>query len=359
MKSVFQTALIGLLTATSLAAAEAPRPWVGPGFLPVTAERIAELPAAEQAPWLAYLAESTRFRTVDDAAVAAELTQVGQPALVPPHDTHSGSLPQKKEAAWFATPEARMIANNLLTYQTPAGGWNKSIPVSSPRAPGEDFGKEKLYRGTFDNNATIVPLEFIARVAHATGEDGAAYRDAFARGLRYVFAAQFPNGGWPQVYPLAGGYHDNITYNDNAITNILGLLQDIASGGDPYSFVSTADRAEAARRLERGIACLLASQVRVNGELTAWGQQYDALTLQPAAARNYEPASLSSGETTGLVMFLMSRPRPTPAIMAAIEGATTWIERTQITDHAWGDPDGRGRRFYSAPGGASALGPAL
>jgi PelA/Pel-15E family pectate lyase len=36
--------------------------------------------------------------------------------------------------------------------------------------------------------------------------------------VRYLLAAQFPNGGWPQVWPLEGGYHDAVTFNDNAVS---------------------------------------------------------------------------------------------------------------------------------------------
>lgn len=50
-------------------------------------------------------------------------------------------------------------------------------------------------------------------------------------------------------------------------------------------------------------------------------------------------------------MFLMSLPRPTPAITAAIEAAVVWMDRTRITDHAWGDPDGGGRRLHPSPRG--------
>jgi PelA/Pel-15E family pectate lyase len=41
---------------------------------------------------------------------------------------------------------------------------------------------------------------------------------------------------------------------------------------------------------------------------TGWGQQHDALTLLPALARNYEPASLASHESGSLLMFLMRKP---------------------------------------------------
>ena len=50
-------------------------------------------------------------------------------------------------------------------------------------------------------------IQFLARVGNHA---------AVLRGLDYTFAAQFPNGGWPQVWPLEGGYHDAITFNDGA-----------------------------------------------------------------------------------------------------------------------------------------------
>ena len=40
------------------------------------------------------------------------------------------------------------------------------------------------------------------------------------KGLNFILAAQYPNGGWPQGYPLEGAYHDDITLNDNAMMQI-------------------------------------------------------------------------------------------------------------------------------------------
>jgi hypothetical protein len=62
----------------------------------------------------------------------------------------------------------------------------------------------------------------------APGAEGEAWRASFLRGVRYLLAAQFPNGGWPQVWPLEGGYHDAITYNDNAVTEAADLLTDVS-----------------------------------------------------------------------------------------------------------------------------------
>ena len=82
---------------------------------------------------------------------------------------------------------------------------------------------------TFDNDSTYSELRYLAEVAAAGGETRRvdAWRQAFLRGLDYVFAAQYPNGGWPQIYPLAGSYHDDITFNDDAMIHLLTLLRDI------------------------------------------------------------------------------------------------------------------------------------
>ena len=59
------------------------------------------------------------------------------------------------------------------------------------------------YVGTFDNDATFTELSFLARVITAGNAPGNAYYIAsFQRGMDYVLAAQYPNGGWPQVWPL-------------------------------------------------------------------------------------------------------------------------------------------------------------
>ena len=346
----FRLTLLFTVAAVTSSAVDAPRTWDGPGFRPVTTERVATLPAAEQAPWLAYLAESARRRALDEAQVAAELTQVGQPKLTQPAAGRSADLPLKNEEAWYSTAEARTLADRVISYQTPAGGWSKSLTFTQLRAPGEDFGRETRFRGTFDNNATLPPLRFLARVAHAAGPGTSAYREAFTRGLAYVLAAQFPNGGWPQIYPLSGGYHDSLTFNDNVMPNILEFLRETATGAGAFASVAPELRAEAARALERGIACVLATQVNVNGVRTAWGQQHDALTLQPCAARNYEPISLCSAESAKITRFLMSvQPRP-PEIVQAVEAAAAWMDRTKLMGFAWTDPDGQGRRLVPTPG---------
>lgn len=240
----------------------------------------------------------------------------------------SNDLPNRP-AAWFATPEARAVAAAVLTYQSGHGAWPKNTDLSVPLTP--EIAAE-IKRGgkadTIDNGGTVTPLRFLARV-HAAAPDP-AYVRAMVRGLDYLLASQYPNGGFPQFFPLREGYYSRITFNDNATANVLGLLREIASGREPFGFVDADRRARCADAVARGIDCILRTQVRQDGKPTAWCAQHDEKTLAPAWARKYEGPSLSGNESVGLVRFLMGVENPSPEIVAAIEGAVAWLRSVRI-----------------------------
>jgi PelA/Pel-15E family pectate lyase len=153
------------------------------------------------------------------------------------------------------------------------------------------------------------------------------------------------------VYPLAGSYHDAITYNDSAMVNVLTLLREIASGQNEFTFVSAADRARAAAAVTRGLNCILTTQILVQGRRTVWCQQHDLLTLAPTSARNYEMPSQSSGESAGVAIFLMKLQNPSPAVVNAVHAAAAWFEKTALQGVIFKPaPDGSGRRLVAAPG---------
>lgn len=208
------------------------------------------------------------------------------------------------------------------------------------------------YVGTFDNGATVDQLNFIARVVSAIVQtnESARYRAVIVRGVEYIFAAQYPNGGWPQVWPLSGGYHDAVTYNDNAMINVLTLLRSVADGTNDFAFVPAKTRLLAGVAFKRGLDCVLASQVISNGRPTVWAQQYDMLTLQPDSARNYEMPSLASGESAGVMLFLMQIPDPTGEIVAAVHNAAAWLSKNEIRDQAFKSSGTDGRHLIAAPG---------
>jgi len=114
------------------------------------------------------------------------------------------------------------------------------------------------------------------------------------------------------------------------MTHVLELLQAIDRNEPEYGFLDESQRAQAATALERGIQCVLNSQVRQGTNRTVWCAQFDALTLQPSAARKMEPASLSGVESAHILLFLMSITNPSPETVTAIESGLRWFEAAKI-----------------------------
>jgi PelA/Pel-15E family pectate lyase len=135
--------------------------------------------------------------------------------------------------------------------------------------------------------------------------------------------------------------------------HVLGLLRDVAAGHDEFAVVPAAVRARAAGSYQRGLDCLLATQIRANGRRTVWCQQHDALTLQPSAARNYEMPAQASSESGEIILFLMLLPQPDSNIVAAVEASAVWFEKTRIADKAFKSTGGNGRQLLATPDAGS------
>ncbi|KQY88921.1 pectate lyase [Pelomonas sp. Root1444] len=367
MPAFSRSALLALVLSSPAFAAQI---GVIPPAEPLTAERVAALPAAERAAWVDYLARSAAQRAADRAALAAERKGLAAWPAAPAGGNGEASMPLDKPADWYASEAALQVARNILSYQTPAGGWGKNQPRdkpprergqsyvadNSPKKPAVagDFDKAEdaqwSYVGTIDNDATITEIRFLARVAAAQpGAPGEAYRQAAQRGVAYLLAAQFPGGGWPQVWPLQGGYHDAITLNDNALVEVAELMGDIGRGEADLGFLPASQRTAAAAAEAKAVQLLLATQIRVNGKLTLWAQQHDALTLAPASARNYEPPALSSGESAKVLAFLMGLPQPSPAVVEAVRAGVATLKALGVRDRAFVKTDD-GRKLVVQPG---------
>ena len=229
-----------------------------------------------------------------------------------------------QNAQWFQSQDGRRIADNVLSWQSPHGDWPKNRDTASQPCRAD---KDNL-EGTFDNGATTGELRFLALAFRATNES--RYREAVLKGFHHILEAQYPNGGWPQFFPLSPGYHRHITFNDGAMVGVMTLLRAIAEGEPPLDFVDQERRAKAEAAVSRGLDCLLKTQVKQNGKLTVWCAQYDEKTLAPAWARAYEPPSLSGAESVGIVRFLMYVNKPTPEMIAAVEAAVEWFKSVAI-----------------------------
>ena len=250
----------------------------------------------------------------------------------------------KQKSEWYAGAEALRIADNLLLYQRSSGGWPKNIDMAKPLGDSQRANvlrQKNKNDSTIDNGATFSQLSFLARVY--TAQKHERHRESFLSGLDYLLKAQYPNGGWPQFYPDLSGYYKHITFNDGAMIGVMKLLRDVAAQKPAYAFVDDARRAHAAAAVEKGIECILKTQILVNGKRTVWCAQHDEVTLAPAPARKYEVVSLSGGESVDIVRFLMSIKNPSPAMVESIEGAVAWFQKAQLKG-----PDGAAvwARFY-------------
>ena len=340
---------------------------------PLTAERIATLPAAQQPEWSRYLEHSQHQRQVDQDFLKAELVAHGLKQAALPHGAHNASgLSVDQSAAYYTEPGPRQIADLVVSFQTPAGGWSKNTDFTRAlRAPGELFGAENgslflgtndfdqphdgswNYVGTFDNDATTTELRFLARVISANGTNASkTWQVAFEHGLDYIFAAQYPNGGWPQVWPLQGGYHDAITINDGAMLHVVEFMSEVAGGADDFSFVPAELRARADASWRHGLDCLLKAQITVNGQRTVWCQQHDPLTLEPVSARNFEMPAATSAESAEIVTFLMQLSQPDVREVAAVHAAAAWFTKTQITGKSFTGTGKEGKKLIDDPGHA-------
>ncbi|HEY0659640.1 MAG TPA: pectate lyase, partial [Pyrinomonadaceae bacterium] len=233
----------------------------------------------------------------------------------------------KQQPLWYQTDEAARIADQVVLYQKDSGGWEKNIDMAAMLTQAEKDALVKTKSGgetTIDNGATYRQLEYLAQVITASllktspPNNFPKYKEAFNKGLDFLFAAQYENGGYPQFFPLRKGYYSHITFNDNAMINVLKLKREIAKKKEDYLFVDEERRLKAEKAVEKALPLILKTQIEINGAKTVWSAQYDENTLQPAAARKFEPVSLTSGESVGIVRFLMYDSKPSQATIDAI-----------------------------------------
>jgi PelA/Pel-15E family pectate lyase len=237
-----------------------------------------------------------------------------------------GVLPYlSRDPAWFKSYEAKHIASNVLSWQSPLGGWPKNLDTTATTHPSgdNDLGPLQKNHPTFDNNATTGEMRYLAKMYNATGDP--IYKDAFMKAFNYVLSSQYPSGGWPQFYPPDNQYHRYITFNDYAMTRLMWLLRDIYTTDD-FPFVSTLDKERAHQSFDRGIDCILKCQIKLNGKLTAWCAQHDPVTYEPRIGRPYELPSISGGESSDVVRILMSVDHPRPQIVRAIVACVQWFD---------------------------------
>ncbi|MDR6111262.1 PelA/Pel-15E family pectate lyase [Paenibacillus sp. SORGH_AS338] len=103
---------------------------------------------------------------------------------------------------------------DIIKNQQADGGWKKDYAETSG-----DWAKS-----TIDNKATYTEIRRLA--SEYTKTKDSKYSAAAIKGVNFLINMQYANGGWPQVYQ-SSGYHTHITYNDDAMINVMILLDEV------------------------------------------------------------------------------------------------------------------------------------
>jgi hypothetical protein len=230
---------------------------------------------------------------------------------------------------------AREAADAIVYGQRPTGGWHYFIDFDpggihdwyESTASRYRFGYEEYrhYYGnaTFDDRVTQGAARFLLRFYNLTLE--AAYREPVLKALDFVLQAQYPNGLWPQRYPLRYEFaHDGFpdytsfyTLNDGATQAAVELLLEAhATLGDVRYF-------DAARRAVEGLIAIQGPEGQA-----AWAEQYGP-DLRPVAARTHEPAGYVVRESLGVIdlLFRFYLMTGDPRYLAPIPDTFDWLER--------------------------------
>ena len=247
------------------------------------------------------------------------------------------------------------VAENMLAYQRSVGGWPKhigeeKIDYTKKLTEAELAGitdDRARNDATIDNTATTKEIRYLVAAYKKTNNK--TYLAAAENGIRYLLKMQHINGGFPQFYPDSSIYRSQVTYNDNAMINALNVLWDVVHRKNDLDVVDASLIAPSQTAIDKGVDCILKTQVKVNGKLTVWCAQYDKNTLLPAKARAFELVSLSSSESVAIVEFLMRTEHPSKQIKDAVNCAVQWFQQSKIGGYNFIDkidaslPKGRDR----------------
>ncbi|WP_294285447.1 pectate lyase [uncultured Chryseobacterium sp.] len=232
------------------------------------------------------------------------------------------------------------LAEKILLYQLPNGGWGKQLEDKSVVNYSLPIDKSLLRKikstgndhATIDNNATSREINALVKAYSETRNPG--YLKAAEKGIGYLLTMQYDNGGFPQYYPNASLYRKQITFNDNAMINALTVLYNVAEGKNDFAVIDERLKQKSKEAVKKGIACILKTQVLQSGKPTIWADQYNETTLQPEKARAFEPVSLATAESVGIVRFLMMQPVG-PEIERSVKAAVRWFQEHDIEGYSY------------------------
>lgn len=263
-------------------------------------------------------------------------------------------------AAWQATNDrwyleaATKTANALVYGQLKSGGWTNSIDFDpkNPRTAGYRNGKGKgKINSTLDDGITQSALQFLMRMDQALKFKDQGIHESAELALKSLLAAQFPNGGFPQVWtgpvekrPIVKAAYPNYEWRtENRVKEywtMYTLNDDLA--GDVAETLLVAHEIypdvgafDAFKKL--GDFLILAQLPQPQ---PAWAQQYD-VQMRPIWARKFEPPAVTGRESQDAIEVLMLVYERTgdAKYLKPIPSAIDYLKKSRL-------PDGRMARYY-------------
>lgn len=231
---------------------------------------------------------------------------------------------------------AEKAAAALTWGQSNEGGWNYMIDFAGDKSlktwyntigkNGWRLEEFQHYYGndTYDDDVSSDAARFLLRMYIEKMDP--KYKPALDKAVNFLLKSQYPNGGWPQRYPLKydfnktghpdySSYH---TFNDDVIYENLNFLTQC---------YLTLGEQRLLDPIHRGMDIYMLTQ-QGNG---AWGQQYN-MEMEPAGARTYEPAAYLPRATYGNAMLLLKFYQYTGdrKYIARIPEAINWLEKVRL-----------------------------
>jgi hypothetical protein len=229
---------------------------------------------------------------------------------------------------------AERTAGALIWAQHPSGGWNYLADFAGDRSLREWYdtiGRNawrleefQHYWGnaTFDDAGTAEAARLLLRLYLEKRDP--RYKPALDKAIGFVLDSQYPDGFWPQRFPLQHEFsHHGLpdytsypTFNDDvAGENIDFLVQCYQGLGDPRLLDA----------IRRGMNAFLVAQQ--GPPQPGWGLQYTP-DGKPSGARTYEPKSLTTHTTATNIGLLLRFYRLTgdTRYLARVPAAIDWLD---------------------------------
>lgn len=252
---------------------------------------------------------------------------------VPSYETSSKGYGMRYDALLEGTLDVTTsVADLIVALQNEDGGF-QVLPDNYEMSQKETgLGSMKDVSSVY-NGATTSELKYLAKYITANKPEDSKYQDAFVKGIKYLLTTQHDNGGWSMNPGSGSGFNDNIEVGNNAMTEVLTLLSDIAIlNNQDYVFARKAMNVDEIKSaVEKGNDFIVKSQISNNNKKSGWATQYDK-SGNVTMGHTYERESVSSYTTKDVIDYLMTIHNPSQDIKDAVESAYSWLKDVKIAD---------------------------